>query len=195
MAGKEILAFGELLESLREVVAGLRAARADIEALTVNAKASDVRIDKLSKNIGGLSNKWGDLGEAMTVGESIAVFNTIDGVEVYSLHSNIITNYKGKEWEIDGIAIGKELVIVIEAKATLKETDVKNFVAGKLKIFTELEPSFENKKIYGAIGFLSASAAVQAYAQQQGLLLIHPTETSKELVSFPQGFKLRDFHP
>ncbi len=163
--------------------------------VAIRFKQTDARVDKLAKNIGGLSNKWGDLGEAMTVGESIAVLNSADGIEVHTLYTNLRKDYNGKEWEIDGIADGDGVVVVIEAKSTLKETDVKNFVAGKLKIFTELAPTFKGKKIYGAIGFLSASAAVQAYAQQQGLLLIHPTETSKELVSFPQGFKLRDFHP
>ena len=166
-------------------------------AVKTDAKIDKVTsaIDRTAENIGGLSKKWGDLGEAMTVGESLPLFNAIEGIDVHSLHPNTRPYYDGKEWEIDGIAVGTDMAIVIEAKATLKTGDVKIFINKKLKIFTKLEPTYAGKKIYGAMGFLSASGAVQELAQAQGLLLIRPTRTSKEIVPPPKGFKLRNFHP
>ena len=83
----------------------------------------------------------------------------------------------------------------MEAKATLKKDNVRDFINKKLKIFTQLEPIYEGKRIYGAMGFLSAHSATQEYAQGQGLLLIRPHGTSKELVPLPEDFKLRNFHP
>ena len=158
-------------------------------------KDTDAKIDKLAENIGGLSNKWGNLGEAMTVGESVELFNAIEGIDVHSLHPNVRPHYDGKVWEIDGIVVGKEVTIVIEAKATMNSGHVESFINDKLNIFTKLEPTYEGTKIYGAMGFLSASSAAQELAQQHGLLLIRPTKTSKELVPCPPDFKLRDFHP
>lgn len=209
MADKNIPTFEEIRELFREVTerskvtdaqikensAQIKENSAQIKELRTSSKASDAIINKLSKNLGGLSNKWGSLGEAMTVGESVDIFNDIDGIEVETLLPSFTYKYKGKEHEIDGLVIGKDMVIVIEAKATMKQTDIEDFIKHKLTIFTKLMPVFEDKKIYGAMGFLSASAAVQEFAQAQGLLLILPADTNKAIVSLPQGFKLRNFHP
>ena len=171
----------------------------DLEA---RFKDTDVKIaevvrsvDRLASNMGGLSKKWGDLGEAMTVGEAMPIFNAIDGIAVNSMSPNVTIDCGDKELEIDGLAIGKDVVIVMEAKATLKRDDVINFVNKRLKVFTELVPTYEGKRIYGAMGFLSAHSGVQEYAQAQGLLLIRPHGTNKELVPLPENFKLRNFHP
>ena len=216
MASRKPQTLEEIWELFREVAAGLKETKAIVKELATNSKETDARfkelatnsketdnkinkvtsaIDRTAENIGGLSKKWGDLGEAMTVGESLPLFNAIAGIDVHSLHPNTRPYYDGKEWEIDGIAVGTDMAIVIEAKATLKTGDVKIFINKKLKIFTQLEPTYAGKKIYGAMGFLSASGAVQALAQAQGLLLIRPTRTSKEIVPPPKGFKLRNFHP
>ena len=202
MAGKNIPTFEEIRELFHEVTekfkdtdAKFKDTDAKFKDTDAKFKQTDAKIDKLGRNIGGLSKKWGDLGEAMTVGECHTIFNAIEGIEVRSVHPNAVSHYQGKEWEIDGILVGKDVAIVIEAKATLKKHDVTDFVDKKLKIFTKLEPDHEGKRIYGAIGFISASDAVQAFAQEQGLLLLRPTETTTELVPLPKGFKLHNFHP
>ena len=194
--------FHEVGGQIKELRASTKELTADSKEIREQSKATDARIDKVTRaidrlagNMGGLSKKWGNLGEAMTVGESLPIFNAIDGIEVHSLHPNVTSNYGDKELEIDGLAIGKDTVIVIEAKATLKKDDVINFVNKKLKVFTKLEPIYEGKLIYGAMGFLSANSSVQEYAQAQGLLLIRPHGSSKELVPLPKDFKLRNFHP
>ena len=209
MAGKNIPTFEEIRELFHEVTeqfkdtdakfkdtdAKFKDTDAKFKQTDAKFKQTDAKIDKLGRNIGGFSKKWGDLGEAMTVGECHTLFNAIEGIEVRSVYPNVVSHYQGKEWEIDGIAAGKQVAIVIEAKATLKKHDVTDFVDKTLKIFTKLEPDHEGKRIYGAMGFLSASDAVRAFAQEQGLLLLRPTETTTELVPLPKGFKLRDFHP
>ena len=91
--------------------------------------------------------------------------------------------------------VGKKLAFAIEAKATLREEDVTKFIDGILANFTKLEPDHEGKKIYGVMGFLSASDDVKRFAQEQGLLLIRPTDVYTELIPSPKGFKLRNFHP
>ena len=75
------------------------------------AEFKEVRrlISANAEHLGRLSKKWGDLGEAMTIGETLPLFNAIAGIEVHSLHTNIRSQHKGKEWEIDAIAIGKQI--------------------------------------------------------------------------------------
>ena len=146
------------------------------------------------QNISGLSDKWGDLGEAMTIGEAQDVLNSMDGIDVGGIQPSFTHKYNGKKMEIDGIGIGEDMVVVIEAKATLKQNDVSEFTT-KLKRFTKIMPIYAGKKIYGAMGFLSANKDVQAQAHKKGLLLICPNVSTKKLVSPPKGFKLRNFHP
>ena len=178
----------ELRDDSKETTAQIRELRAKVDDTTAS-------VNKLSKNLGGLSNKWGHLGEAMTVGESLGVFNAIEGIEVNSLVPSHPVKYNGKQCELDGLAIGKDMVVVIEAKSTLKQFDVTKFINTKLNIFTKIMPIYEGRKIYGAMGFLSADDKVKTFAQEQGLLLILPADTNKAIVSFPKGFKLRNFHP
>ncbi len=168
-----------------------------------------------AKHLGRLSKKWGDLGEAMTIGETLPLFNAIAGIEVHSLHPNVRLDYEGKEWEIDGIAIGKDTVVVIEAKATLKKEHVKTFISKTLKHFTRLEPDHIGKKIYGAVGFLSAHSSATELALASGLLLRLAPYNARFLARClrsdllllrsglspslfacpPPGVKLRNFHP
>ena len=105
----------------------------------------------------------------MTVGESIAIFNDIKGIEVDTLIPSFTYKYEGEEYEVDGLAIGKNMVVAIEAKATLKQKDVETFIKHKLTIFTELVPAFEGKQIYGAMGFLSASDDVKRFGPRAGV--------------------------
>ena len=186
----------------KDTAAQIKDTAAQIKDTDAQSKITDAKIDKvartvdrLASNMGGLSKKWGDLGEAMTVGEAMPIFNAIEGIAVNSMSPNVTIDCGDKELEIDGLAIGKDVVIVMEAKATLKKDNVIDFVNKKLKVFTKLEPIYEGKRIYGAMGFLSAHNAVQEYAQKQGLLLIRPHGTNKELVPLPEDFKLRNFHP
>ena len=76
------------------------------------AEFKEVRrlISANAEHLGRLSKKWGDLGEAMTIGETLPLFNAIAGIEVHSLHPNIRSQHQGKEWEIDAIAIGKQVI-------------------------------------------------------------------------------------
>ncbi len=198
---KELTASGKDTDArIKELAASGKDTDARIKELMASGKATDARVDKvaasvdrLASNVGGLGKRWGDLGEAMTIGGSLRIFNAIEGIKVYSLL--ISESSDEHDLEIDGLAIGKDMVIVIEAKATLRESDVEDFVNKKLKTLARLDSLCVGKKVYGAMGLLSASSAAQEQAQAQGLLLIRPTDTSKELVPFPPGFKLRNFQP
>ena len=194
MAGKKIPTFEEIRELFHKVALGFEELRAESKETTAQIKELSRNIDATRENIGGLSDKWGKLGEAMTIGEAHEVLNSMDGIAVNAITPNFAPTYNGKKYEIDGLGIGDDMVVVIEAKTTLKQDDVSKFTK-KLKTFTKVLPIYEGKKIYGAMGFLSAAKEVQAFAQERGLLLICPTVSTKKIVPLPEGFKLRNFHP
>lgn len=148
-----------------------------------------------AQQLGALSKKWGDMSEALTIGDVAPTLNSFAGIEVNRLHPNVRIHHAGKTWEIDGFVVGKEMVVIIEAKASLTEGHVSRFISKILHRFTELEPEYTGKKIYGAVGYLKATAEAITLAQQKGLLVIRSTYQNKEIVSPPRGFKLRNYHP
>ena len=201
--------FRETDAKFKETDAKFKETDANLKELTINSSKTDAivaevakKVDKVtqavtetSENVGGLSKKWGDLGEAMTIGETLPLFNAIDGIEVDDLYLNSQSKRGSKRREIDGIAVGDNVVIVIEAKTSLKREHIDIFINKTLKHFTEILSVANDKKIYGAIGFLSASSAAKAFAHKKGLLLICPVQGNKRLVPLPKDFKLRNFHP
>ena len=142
-----------------------------------------------------LGKKWGDLGEALTIGDALPVFKGV-GINVRRLYHNIYGSDGGDNWEIDGVAVGDNEVVVIEAKADMKTGHVSTFIDKKLKRFTELEPELAaNRHIYGAMGYLKSSPEAVALAHKHGLMVIRSLHHTKELVEPPAGFELRDYHP
>ena len=155
------------------------------------SKSADNLIEQLTKAIA--ANKK-EASEELLVGDSFSLFKD-EGMDVHSVQRNVTSDYEGKRWEIGGVVVGKKLAIVIKTKATLRKEDITTFINTILANFTKLEPDHEGKKIYGAMGFLNADDEVQALAQEQGLVLIRPTDVYTELVPSPKGFRLRNFHP
>ena len=131
----------------------------------------------------------------MTIGEIMPLLNTVDTINVSTLYLKHETNNKGPMRELDGMVVGDDMVVAIEAKASLQKGHVETFINKVLKRFVEFLPIFTNRKIYGAIGYLSASSKAKDFAHEQGLLLICPVQGNKKLVDPPKDFKLRNFHP
>ena len=95
------------------------------------------KIANVSEQVGGHANMIGEITEAMTVSDNIInLVNKFEGIDVSYFSFNITRKYpaensKGqkilKEHEVDGIADGEKVVVVIEAKATLTREYVKRF--------------------------------------------------------------------
>ena len=81
----------------------------------------------------------------------------------------------------------------MEVKTTLRSEDVTHFLE-KLARFTEYEPVWKGKNIFGAVAYLKTDASVQAYAERQGLFVIRATGNSASIINrdrFPaQGVPL-----
>ena len=155
------------------------------------------KIANVSEQVGGHANMIGEITEAMTVSDNIInLVNKFEGIDVSYFSFNITRKYptensKGqkilKEHEVDGIADGEKVVVVIEAKATLTREYVKDFIK-KLAIFKLAHPNYRHRDLYGAVTFVRAKSTALALAEKHGLFIFKASPPDVELVN-DKGFK------
>ena len=167
----------------------------NLDKLSIEVKETVAGIRELRKSIGGLDGKWGNFSEALLIGDVEKALNEFEGIAVTSRHPNPEFNYEGNTWEIDCLATGDDMVVVIEAKASLTKGHVGKFIGNVLERFTLMAPIYRGKKIYGAVGYLNAKDGAVTFAQSKGLLVLRSVHKTKEIVSVPSKFKLHNFHP
>lgn len=192
------------LEKEREAKREKEEAKREKEMEKREAKREKDRVDidkvldsvvELRKSIGGLEGRWGEFSEALLIGEVENALNEIEGVSVTSRHPNVRIPYEGKVWEIDCIVLGEDMVVVLEAKASLTKGHVGKFIGNILKRFTAMAPEYRGKKIYGAVGYINSRNDAVGFAQSKGLLVLRSIHKTKEVVRMPSKFKLRNYHP
>ncbi len=178
-----------------KINAAIDKTNAAIDKTNATVAKTSATVAELSKSIGGLNGKWGDFAEALLVGEVDVALNSIKGIKVTERHPHVEVEYEGKTWEIDCLAVGEDVVVVVEAKSSLREGHVGKFIGNIMQRFIAMMPAYRGRKIYGAIGYLNAKKETVAFAQSKGLLVLRSIHKTKEVVSLPSKFKLRDFHP
>ena len=166
-----------------------------IEKLGVEVRETVAGVRELRKSIGGIDGKWGDFSEALLIGDVEKALNEFEGIEVNARNPNVEITYKSKTWEIDCLAIGDDMVVVVEAKASLTKGHVGKFIGNILERFTDMMPIYRGRKIYGAVGYLNAKDDAVTFAQRKGLLVLRSVHKTKEIMSVPSKFTLRNFHP
>ena len=145
--------------------------------------------------VGHLSNRFGDIAEAMLVGDVAETLQTINSLQLKSTHFNVKrTNGNTIECEIDALLVGQDSIVVMEAKSTLTTSKIEKFIDSRLNRFTELFPDFANKKIYGAVGYLKAEDNAIKLAIKEGLLVVRSSLQVKEIIN-PADFKPKNYNP
>ena len=157
-------------------------------------KELDKQFKETDKKIKELSNlfttQWGKLIESLVEGDLIRLLNE-KGIEVHQTSQRVSGSYKGKSYEFDIIAANNEEIVVVEVKTTLRVDDVKNFLK-KLPQFKTWMPVYKEKKVYGAVAFLTSSSASHIMAENKGLFVIKATGNSSSIVN-QEGFKPKLF--
>ena len=185
----------EIWSLLKETDRQIKALSAENRARSAETdrqiKALSAETEKTSKGLREARNlftsQWGKLMESLVEGDLIRLLNE-KNIEVESTLTNMKGEHKGKNWELDIIAInGKELVLV-EVKTTLKVRDIERFKE-KLKIFTTWRPEYKGKRIYGAVAYLRVDENSAKHAEKQGLFVIKATGNSASIIN------KKDFEP
>ncbi len=162
----------EARQEMQEIRAIQKETDQQMKELTISHKETNQQMKEIDKQIndviGDSGNGWGKLGENLVKG-SLAQQLKERGIEV----ERVITNAKNAFTEFDIIAINEKEAVVVEVKATLDPSDVKEFTEN-LKNFTNWWPVFKNKTIYGAMAFLikSNNKSASHLAQKQGFFVV-----------------------
>ena len=156
--------------------------------LKEQAIITDRRLKKLDELFSG---QWGKLMEALVEGDLIKLLKD-KKIEVERTLQNIKGEREGEKWEIDILAINGKEVVVVEVKTTLTVKHVDHFIEKVLKDFTNLNPEYKSKKIYGAVAYLKADQNSDSYAQKGGLFVIRATGSSASITN-KQEFIPKDF--
>ncbi len=153
-----------------------------IEDTDRQMKQTDRRIDKRMKKLEGLfTGQWGKLMESLAEGDLVALLQA-RGIRVRSTYSRVRGRRNGERYEFDILAGNGDEMVVVEVKTTLKADDVKRFL-DKLGKFTEYEPVYRGKQVYGAVAYLRAEQDSELYAERQGLFVIRATGNSATIVN------------
>ena len=153
-----------------------------IEETDQQMKQTDRRIDKRMKKLEGLfTGQWGKLMESLVEGDLVALLQA-RGIRVRSTYSRVRGRRNGERYEFDILAGNGEEMVVVEVKTTLKADDVRRFLE-KLDRFTEYEPVYRGKQVYGAVAYLRTEQNSVLYAERQGLFVIRATGNSASIVN------------
>ena len=152
----------------------------------------DRRFDSMSDQVGGQGNNIGEITEAITVSDNIVdLLNKFEGIHVEDFYFNIRKQYPAKNaegktirkhHEVDGLADGKEVTVVIEAKTALTEGRVQRFLE-KIVRFKVAYPDRADKDIYGAMTFIRIDDGAYRLAERHGLFLIKASPPDVELIN------------
>ena len=153
-------------------------AERQMQELREQMKDTDRRLKKTDELF---NSQWGKLVESLVEGDLIPLLRARD-IEVESTYPRVSGRRNGEHYEFDILAINGKEVVVVEVKTTLRSEDVTHFLE-KLARFTEYEPVWKGKKIFGAVAYLKTDAFVQAYAERQGLFVIRATGSSASIIN------------
>ena len=155
------------------------------------------RVTGINSRLGGQGNSIGEITEAMTISDNIIdLLNEFSGIDLEYFSFNITKKYPAKtpegiairkQHEVDGLADGKESVVVIEAKTVLTRERIQRFL-DKLASFKLAYPDHADKDLYGAMTFIRVDNDACQLAERHGLFLIKASPPDVELIN-NKGFR------
>ena len=104
------------------------------------------------------------------------------GIEVQSTSVNGHGTHEGERIWYDVRAVGKEEVIPVEVRVSLRTEDVTDFLE-RLAKFNDWMRHPKDWKILGAVAYLEVEEAAEVYAERQGLFVIRATDSSASIIN------------
>jgi len=146
--------------------------------LSEKFKETDKKLNKLERLF---TSQWGKLVESLVEGDVITILNQ-RGIDVTDTIKRRSGRRDGVDYEFDIIAINGTEIVIVEVKTTLRPEDIRDFV-DKLKQAKKWMPEYSEKKVYGAVAFISEDAGTAAMAEKNGLFVIRATGDSASIVN------------
>jgi DNA anti-recombination protein RmuC len=147
------------------------------EDLKKSRKEFDNRMKTLDETITQLTKDFiGSIGHIVEglAGTKVEEMFMEQGYEISDKKRNVHRKIKilNKEMEADVVLLGENLAIVIEVKTNCTRKNVDEFVDHMKNRFRELFPEWSNLEILGAVAAINYDNDADAYAHQNGLLVI-----------------------
>ena len=167
------------------------------EAAAEAKQRSDEINKKIDKFIGGVDGKLAILTEDLVSRHLIPLLKQ-RGIAVDHVSGNTTGTYKGGEykgrnWELDNMAVNGEDIVVGEVKQRLRRRHVGRFAKrtlGELKV--HMMPEYKDKNVYGSMAALQIDPDARKLANELGLFLILLTSGSAEMVN-DKNFKPKKY--
>jgi hypothetical protein len=125
---------------------------------------------ELKASITALTGKWGRFVEGLIVPSVKRLFKERE-IEVEKVYQRVKAHKKGREMEVDILAIDKEYAVLIEAKSTLSVQDINEHL-DRLADFKTFFPEYGEKKAVGAVAGIVIEEGADRYAYHKGLFVI-----------------------
>ena len=146
--------------------------------LSEKFKETDKKLNKLERLF---TSQWGKLVESLVEGDILTLLNQ-RGIKVTDTIKRRKGRRDGIDYEFDIIGINGSEIVIVEVKTTLRPEDIKHFLK-KIKQAKNWMPECTDKKIYGAVAFISEDAGTAALAEKNGLFVIRATGDSASIVN------------
>ncbi|MBF0609573.1 MAG: DUF3782 domain-containing protein [Magnetococcales bacterium] len=132
---------------------------------------TDRQVKEVSKQVGGLSSRWGEFVEGLVEPACETLFAE-RGIPVHKVSRRIKAKKPGgRHMEIDILVVNTNAVVLVEVKSKLKQEDVIEYV-NKLAEFRDFFPEYADKRILGAVAGIVMDPNVDRFAMNQGLFVI-----------------------
>ncbi|MGK5093895.1 DUF3782 domain-containing protein [Deltaproteobacteria bacterium TL4] len=128
-------------------------------------------VKELSKNIGGLNNKFGTFTEAMAFPSISKIMTERFGMDTFL--TRLRKRKEGKNMEVDAVAYTNGTVnelYVIEVKSRLEQRDLDQTLE-ILKNFRMFFPEYSDKTIRGMVVYVDTESSVREEVLHSGLYL------------------------
>ena len=154
---------------------------------------TDKQLKELSKQIGGLGNKFGGFTEGMAYPSMKRILQERFKMEYVSPRVEVHKN--GETIELDVLAYSNEeikTVFIVEVKSRLKEEHLKEILRD-LERFPRFFPEHKDKALYGIIAAVDVSEQMKKKVLRSGLYLAIIRDDMFQL-DVPADFKPKRFN-
>ncbi|MDR3297271.1 MAG: hypothetical protein LBS94_03440 [Prevotellaceae bacterium] len=164
---------------------------ANFEARWEKTKAA---IDNLNQNLGGISNRIGEIMETLLAARLWEKFGDYPYDFERAYQRVGIYDGKNKLTDVDILLSNGAYVMAVEVKNTLnRKSDVDDHVERIEKLLKFPPAEVKGKTVLGAMGCGVLDKDIGDYAFSKGLFVLELTGNTVQLATPPQGFTPKEF--
>lgn len=164
----------EIWELFRETGRKFEESRQEFEESRREFEKRDERLSQkvaaVGEQVAALAGKWGKFVEGLIAPAVERLFKE-RGIEVDKISQRVRAHKNGAELEVDIMAINRRDAVLIEAKSTLKTTDIDEHLQ-RLAAFKQFFPEYQDRRVFGAVAGIVIEEEADRYAYRNGLFVI-----------------------